>query len=372
MTPAPPLGALRAEHVGSLLRPPELLAARAAFAAGRLAEPELCAEEDRAVLDALALQRQAGFELVTDGEYRRYSWLTNLQGAVTGFVADHVSQEWQGSGSGEGPRGFSAQMVGARLQQTGRLCAHEAAFLETHAPGGFKITSPSPVMYMFVSYQPGLTDRFYPTRAALVADVEAILVGEIAALAASGVPYVQIDSPSYSFYLDEAARPRLGSLGLEPEAALELMLAADNACLRAARQHGATTALHVCRGNNRGRWLNQGGYDALAERLFNTLEADRFILEYDTERAGGFEPLRFLPAGKMAVLGLVSTKDARLETADELLRRIDAAAQHVPPEQLALSPQCGFATVSEGHPLSWDDQRRKLELVAEVARRAWG
>ena len=365
-----PLASLRAEHVGSLLRPAELLEARAAHAAGRLAAAELRAAEDRAILDALAWQRRAGFELLTDGEYRRYSWLTNLQAAVSGFVAEHVEQQWRGSG--EGPPQFSAQMIGGRLRQTGPVYQHEATFLQAHAPGQFKITSPSPVMYLFVSYQPGLTDQFYPTAAELVADVQAILVGEIAALAAAGVPYIQIDSPSYPFYIDPAGRARLAAYGLEPEAALELILAADSACLRAAKQHGAIAALHVCRGNNRGRWLFEGGYDAVAERLFNTLDADRFILEYDTERAGGFEPLRFLPAGKMAVLGLVSTKDPRLETADELLRRIEAAAQYVAPEQLALSPQCGFATVSEGHPLSLDDQQRKLELVADVARRAWG
>lgn len=370
MKPLTPLKSLRAEHVGSLLRPPELLQARAAFAAGTLPAAELRAQEDRAILDALALQRQAGFELLTDGEYRRHSWLTCLQNAVTGFVADHVVQQWRGRG--EGQLQFSAQMIGGKLQQTGRLHEHEASFLQTHAPGQFKITSPSPVMYMFVSYQPGLTDQVYPSRAELVADVQAIVVREIAALAAAGVPYIQIDSPSYGFYLDQAARPRLRELGFEPEAALELMVAADNACLRAARQHGATTALHICRGNNRGSWITEGGYDPAAERLFHALETDRFILEYDTERAGGFEPLRFLPPGKMAVLGLVSTKEGRLETADELLRRIDAAAQYVAPEQLALSPQCGFATVSEGHPLSWDEQRRKLELVTDVARRAWG
>jgi 5-methyltetrahydropteroyltriglutamate--homocysteine methyltransferase len=369
MKPLPPLESLRAEHVGSLLRPPELLQARAAFAAGSLSREELRAEEDRAILGALDLQRQAGLEVLTDGEYRRYSWLTNMQDAVAGFVPDHVEQQVRG---GDAPQPHSAQVVGGRLRQTAPLHLHEVRFLQTHAPGRFKITIPSPAMYMIVSYKPGLTDQFYPTREELVTDAQAIIVGEIAALAAAGVPYLQIDAPSYSFCLDEAARQRLATFGFDPAAALELMLAADNACLRAAKQHGVTTAVHVCRGNLRGRWLAQGGYDPVAEQVFNTLETDRFLLEYDTERAGDFGPLRFMPPGKMAVLGLVSTKERRLETPDELLRRIEAAARYVAPEQLALTTACGFATVSEGHPLSPEDQQRKLERVVDVARQAWG
>jgi 5-methyltetrahydropteroyltriglutamate--homocysteine methyltransferase len=363
------LESLRAEHVGSLLRPPGLLQARAAFAAGSLSREALRAEEDHAILGALESQRRAGLELLTDGEYHRYSWLTSMQDAVAGFVPDHVEQQGR---AGDAPQPHSAQVVGGRLRQTAPRHQHEASFLQAHAPGRFKITIPSPAMYMIVSYQPGLTDQFYPTREELVADAQAIVVGEIATLAAAGVPYIQIDAPSYSFGVDEAARQRLATYGLDPQAALELMLGTDNACLRAAKQYGATTAVHSCRGNLRGRWLAQGGYDPVAERVFNTLEADRFLLEYDTERAGGFEPLRFMPRGKMAVLGLVSTKERRLETPEELLRRIEAAAGYIAPDQLAVTTACGFATVSEGHPLSPGDQQRKLELVVDVARQAWG
>jgi len=200
--------------------------------------------------------------------------------------------------------------------------------------------------------------------------VQSIVVREIEALAADGVPYVQIDSPCYSSCAAETERK--STAGLDAAAALDLMLAADNACLRAARRHGATTSIHICRGNNRGRWQAEGSYEPFAERVFSALEVDRLLLEYDTERAGGLEPLRFVPKDKMVVLGLVSTKERRLETPDELLGRIEAAAKYVAPDQLALSPQCGFASISEGHPLSWADQQRKLELVVDVARRAWG
>jgi 5-methyltetrahydropteroyltriglutamate--homocysteine methyltransferase len=221
-------------------------------------------------------------------------------------------------------------------------------------------------------YKPGVTDKVYTSRGELMDDVVKVYVDEVRWLLDQGVPYIQIDAPSYGLFADDVARERLISWGFGAQEALDLMIAVDNACLRAARRHGATTAVHVCRGNNRGRWLAQGGYDLVAEQVFSTLEADRLLLEYDTERAGGFEPLRFVPRGKLAVLGLVSTKEARLESADELLQRIDRAAQYLPAEQLALTTACGFSTVSEGHPLSLDDQQRKLERIVEVARRAWG
>ncbi|HEY7063436.1 MAG TPA: cobalamin-independent methionine synthase II family protein [Chloroflexota bacterium] len=365
------LALARAEHVGSLLRPPALLAARAAYEAGQLSREQLTAAEDRAILRVLDQQRQAGLEILTDGEYRRFSWLTSIQEAVEGFASEHVQEQWSGRDAPTTQR-YSVRMVGGKLRQTAPLNLHEARFLEQHAPGQYKLCIPSPAMYMFVSYQPGLTDQYYPQRRDLVADVQAILVGEIDALAAAGVPYVQIDSPSYGLFVDDAARERLTSWGFTAQEALDMMIAADNACLRAARRHGATTAVHVCRGNNRGRWLAQGGYDAIAEQLFSALEADRFLLEYDTERAGTFAPLRFVPRGKLAVLGLVSTKEPRVESPDELLQSIDRAAEHLPADQLALTTACGFSTVSEGHPLSLDDQQRKLELLVAVARRAWG
>ena len=187
-----------------------------------------------------------------------------------------------------------------------------------------------------------------------------------------GVPYIQIDAPRYSYYVDPKWRSHLQGLGEDPDQAFEEAVVADNACLRDAERDGVTLAMHVCRGNNQSMWYAQGGYEPIAERLFGTLEVDRFLLEYDTERTGTFEPLRFMPNDKMVVLGLVSSKEPRLEDQDDLMRRIDEAARFVPLEQLALSPQCGFASMAAGTLVTEDEQWRKLELVVETARKVWG
>ena len=195
---------------------------------------------------------------------------------------------------------------------------------------------------------------------------------EIEALVAEGVPYIQIDAPRYTYFVDERWRQRFRDQGADPDAVFDEWIAADNASLAGIDPQGATIAMHLCRGNNRGGWFGEGGYDPIAEKLFHEIAVERFLLEFDTERSGGFEPLRFMPRGKHVVLGLITTKTGALEPAEEVRRRIDEAAQYVPMEHLALSPQCGFATFVAGNPLSWDEQRRKLELVVETARRVWG
>jgi 5-methyltetrahydropteroyltriglutamate--homocysteine methyltransferase len=194
---------------------------------------------------------------------------------------------------------------------------------------------------------------------------------EVAWLVSEGVGYMQFDAPYYSHYLDPRQRERMRAEGRDPDQELETGIAADNAAIAGVARDGITVALHVCRGNSRSRWYTEGGYDAIAEKLFQTMNVDRFLLEYDTERSGGFEALRLVPRGKMTVLGLITTKEARLESQDELQRRIDEASRYVPLENLALSPQCGFASVAAGNLLSIDDQWRKLELVVETARRVW-
>ena len=360
----------RADQVGSLLRPAALLEARAARASGRLAADALREVEDREILSALDLQREAGVDVLSDGEFRRESFIAGMAEAVEGFVADRVVFEWRGPGGGR--EEAKARVVGGKLRQTRRLTAREAGFLRGHAGGPYKITVPSPSGFVITSYKPGVTDRHYPTRADLLGDLVPIVRDEIAALAAEGVPYIQLDAPQYSFYLDARARERLGRAGLDPDQACAAAVAADTACLAGVTRDGVTLALHICRGNSQSRWYAEGGYEPIAERLFASLPADRFLLEYDSERAGDFAPLRFVPRGRTVVLGLVSTKEARLESPDELRRRIDEAARYVPLEQLALSPQCGFASVAAGNLLSADDQRRKLALVAETARKVWG
>lgn len=359
----------RADHVGSLLRSPELLQARTANAEGRLDADELRQVEDRAILEALELQRQVGLDVVTDGELRRGSWLTGMADAVDGFVADRIVIQWYGPGGGG--EASTARVAGARLQQKRRLTAAEVPFLRTHAHGAFKVTVPTPSSFLLVSYKPGLTDRWYATRADMVHELALIVRREIEALVNEHVPYIQLDAPYYTSYLDARVRERLRTNGVDPDQAFDESLAADTASVSGIRRDGVTLALHVCRGNSRSRWFTEGGYDPIAEKLLGTLPVDRFLLEYDTERSGGFEPLRFVPKGTTVVLGLVSTKEPRLESQDHLLRRIEAAAKYVPVDNLALSPQCGFASVAAGNLLTADDQRRKLALVVETARKVW-
>src|SRR5262249_41910171 len=269
--------------------------------------------------------------------------------------------------------GYAEQVVGAKLRQVRRLTGHESGFLQRHAPVPFKITIPGALSRALGWYKPGLTDKFYPTPADLVQDIVDILRREVQPLIDEGVPYIQLDSLRYVIQLaDPQIRQQMLQAGQDLDRALDETIAADNATLQDARGAGVTVGLHMCRGNNRSAWRTTGGYEVIAEKAFNLLEVDRFLLEYDTERAGGFEPLRFVPGDKIVVRGLISSKDPELESQDQLLRRIDEAARYVPIERLALSPQCGFASTAPGNLLTWDEQRRKLELVAETARKVWG
>ncbi|MBV8844187.1 MAG: hypothetical protein JO307_15370 [Bryobacterales bacterium] len=360
----------KAEQVGSLLRPPEVLEAHAGNSRGAISTEQLHSEEDRAISAALDRQRAIGIDILSDGEMRRGSWLTDMAEAVTGFVPQKVSIEWKGPGGGV--EGSTANAVGAKLKKTRKLAEYELPFLKKAAGGPFKITLPAPSNFLVPSYKPGLTDKVYPAHADLLPDLVEIVRDEIQWLVAEGVEYIQLDAPYYSFYLDPAQREKLRAAERDADREFEAGIAGDNAAIAGISRDRVTIAVHVCRGNSRSRWFTEGGYDAIAEKLFGTLAADRFLLEYDTERSGGFEPLRLVPRGKTVVLGLITTKEPKLESQDELRRRIDEAARYVPLENLALSPQCGFASVAAGNLLSIDDQWRKLELVVATARKVWG
>jgi 5-methyltetrahydropteroyltriglutamate--homocysteine methyltransferase len=365
----------RAEQVGSLLRPPELLAARSAHAAGKISLDELRRQEDQAILAALDKQRAIGVDVLSDGEMRRGSWLTDMADAVEGFVPEKVTLEWKGPGGGA--EGSTAQAAGAKLRKVRKLTGLELPLLKQWAPKqspaiAFKVTLPAPSNFVLASYKPGVTDAFYPTHADLLRDLVNIVRDEVRWLVSEGVRYIQFDAPYYSHYLDPHQRERLQASGFNPDQELERAIAGDKAALHEVPRGKVTVALHICRGNSRSRWYTEGGYDAIAEKVFGLLDVDTFLLEYDNERAGGFEPLRLVPRNKTVVLGLVTTKEAKLESGDELRRRIDEAARYIPLENLALSPQCGFASVAAGNLLSMDDQWRKLELVVETARKVWG
>jgi 5-methyltetrahydropteroyltriglutamate--homocysteine methyltransferase len=371
---------IRAEHVGSLLRPPELKEARAAYRDERLGLEQLREQEDAAVLAVLELQRQVGMEVFTDGEYRRASWLASIRESVGGLVEVDPSLprqlQWKrGSGEPAPPEDVAQPpiAVGERLSFREPLSSVEASFMAAHSPGRFKVTMASATLSTMV-WLPGVTDKVYATPAEMLRDFVDLEIREIQTLMDLGVGWIQLDSLTYATIIDPTLAQATLPAGFDPEAHLEMAVATDNTLIRAARakRPTVTVGLHFCRGNARSSWLATGGYEPVAERLFGEVEVERFLLEYDSERAGGFEPLRFVPPGKTVVLGLVSTKTPVLESRDELIRRIDQAARYVPLEQLAIGTQCGFASSVRGNLLTHDDQRRKLELVVDTAQKVWG
>jgi 5-methyltetrahydropteroyltriglutamate--homocysteine methyltransferase len=368
---------IRADHVGSLLRPAALLDKRSDFAAGRLEREELRAAEDQAILAVLEMQRRTGIDILSDGEFRRTSFLGGLLEGLNGLVkstepaSTAMKPVWHGPGEKVATEDSAVPAVRltGKLSVAARFTGLETQFLKQHAGRPFKVTLPSPHMLMHL-YQPGVTDSVYATREEMLHDLVGICQFEVDGLVRDEVPYIQLDSLRYTDLIDEQRRRKWQSLGFDR--ILGETIAADNAVLGRANRAGITRGVHMCRGNHRSAWAGTGGYDFVAERLFSELDTDRFLLEFDDERSGGFEPLRFVPKGKVVVLGLVTTKTAELESIELLRRRIDAAAKYVPLESLALSPQCGFASTHLGNLLSVDDQARKLELVAETARRVWG
>jgi 5-methyltetrahydropteroyltriglutamate--homocysteine methyltransferase len=267
----------------------------------------------------------------------------------------------------------AGMVVSGKIRQTRRLAGTEAAFLKANAAGSWKITMPGAMSGAGQLFKPGVTDQYYPTRRDLANDLAPMLQQEIAALQADGCAYIQLDSLHYvERVADKTIRARMIADGENPDQYLDDLIAIDNAALKDARRDGVTVGMHMCRGNNRSAWHAEGSYEPIAEKAFSQLKVDRFLLEYDTDRAGGFEPLRFMPSNKMVVLGLISSKEPALESQDVLRRRIDEASKYVPLENLAIAPQCGFASTMLGNLLTWDEQRRKLELVVDTARKVWG
>ena len=365
---------VRADHVGSLLRPRILLDARVAG----VDHAELTRIEDDAIRSVLERQKTAGLGIFTDGEFRRAGFMSDFYESVEGLDrGGEVQRTWTGARSTIG--GTSSVVAGgavgvaiAKIRQTKPLTSRELDFLLAHAPGAVKVTLPSANQFPAIAYKKGVSDAPYPTYSSFLWDIVPIIRNEVQRLAAAGVRYIQIDAPRYSYYIDPKWRRHIqDEMGLDPQAALDEAIRADNACLQDIDRTGLTLAIHLCRGNNRSQWYAEGGYDPIAEKLFNQLAVDQFLLEYESERAGTFEPLRFVPNDKRVVLGLVSSKLAALESQEQLLRRIDEAAAYVPIEQLALSPQCGFASAMEGNLLTEDDQWRKLELVVKTAQKVW-
>jgi 5-methyltetrahydropteroyltriglutamate--homocysteine methyltransferase len=367
----------RADHVGSLLRPRALLDARRDPAVGR---EQLARLEDRCILDVLNRQKEIGLKIFTDGELRRAGFMSDFYESVEGLdETGEITRAWKGaasaiggtSGRAAGRAGLAGLAV-ARIVQKKRLTDHEIDFLTKHAPGDIKMTLPTANQFPAICYKRGVSDQAYASHSEFLWDIVPIIKAEIHALVAQGVKYIQLDAPRYSYYIDPKWRQHIrDEMGQDPEQALDEAIRADNACLEGLEREGVTIAMHLCRGNNRSQWYASGGYDPIAEKLFNQLDVDLFLLEYESERAGTFEPLRFVPHGKSVVLGLVSTTIPALESQEQLVRRIDEASRHIPLDRLALSPQCGFASAMEGNLLTEDDQWRKLRLVVDTARHVW-
>ena len=334
---------------------------------------ELRKLEDQHILRVLEKQRELGFEVATDGEFRRRNFMSDFIDAVEGFdLADAVGRSWRSGQSASAVNISVTGIVTCKLRQVRPLTGHELPYLKAHSPLPIKMTLPSATQFPAISFKRGITERAYKDHSALLLDIVEIMKNDLKNLAADGVKYIQIDAPRYSYYMDPKWREWIKTeLRVDPDVALDEAIRADNACLQAARHDGVTLGIHLCRGNNRSHWYAEGGYDAIAEKLFSTLEVDRFLLEYDDERSGTFAPLRFVPKGKTVVLGLVSSKVSRMEDPKELMKRIDEASRYVPLENLALSPQCGFASTAEGNLLTEDQQWAKLKLVVDTARRVW-
>jgi 5-methyltetrahydropteroyltriglutamate--homocysteine methyltransferase len=353
----------RSDVVGSLLRPPELLAARE-----RGDPDELRAAENSAVDDALRRQAEAGMAVVTDGEMRRLSFQSQMVEAVDGFgdwdLDAFLWGSWKSDVVGDLELERPPLAVRAPLRRRRFLSLHELEYALPRTDRVLKVTLPSPGLFSQF-WDPAQSTSAYATLEEFLWAVAAILCEEVEELARHGATYLQLDAPHYPLLLDERWRAFY-----ERRGSVETWLELDNHVIDAAPP-GVTFGFHLCRGNQGSRWLVEGSYDALAERIFPRIRAQRLLLEYDDERSGSFEPLRLVPEDKIVVLGLVTTKTPRRETTDELARRIKEAARFVPLERLALSPQCGFGTSVVGNALSRDDQWAKLRTISETAALVW-
>jgi 5-methyltetrahydropteroyltriglutamate--homocysteine methyltransferase len=360
---------VRTEGVGSMLRPTELLAARSQHTSGALSTPAFKQVEDRAVDAAVALQEDVGVGVVTDGEFRRRGWMTHFFEAVAGPEAGGgPTMPWRDVDPDADEVELSRRpVVVDKLRWKRSACAEEWTYLRGRTTAPAKITMPSAEMAAAM-YSPQKSSGAYPTRERYFEDVVAILRREVEELVRLGCTYIQLDAPQYGALLDPATREVFRSQGSDPDEMIDAGIEMDNAII--AGFPGVTFGLHICRGNNQSKFYAEGDYSPVT-RLFERSDVDRFLLEYDDERSGGFEPLASVRDGAVVVLGLITTKSARMEAPEEVAERIHEAARYIPLDRLALSPQCGFASMMEGNAIDAQHQRAKMELVEQVARSVW-
>jgi 5-methyltetrahydropteroyltriglutamate--homocysteine methyltransferase len=364
----------RADHVGSLLRPPHLLDARSRFAKGELSADDLRGIEDDAIRDVVRMQHDVGLRSATDGEFRRTSWHMDFIYRLGGVSrTDEKIQVHFRNADGELDFESAALAIDGpvRLQET--VFGDDFAFLKSIVDPSVtaKLTIPSPSMVHYRGGRAAIDPAVYPDEEQFWADLSAAYAEQVRRVAGLGCRYLQLDDTSLAYLNDPQQRKLLTERGDDAEHQHLRYIRQINAAIQD-RPAGLAVTTHMCRGNFRSSWAAEGGYDFVAEALFSELAVDGFFLEYDDERSGGFAPLRFVPPGKMVVLGLVTTKRGRLESKDDLKRRIDEAAKYVPLEQLCLSPQCGFSSTVEGNVLTYDEEVAKLRLIAETAQEVWG
>jgi 5-methyltetrahydropteroyltriglutamate--homocysteine methyltransferase len=364
----------RADHVGSLLRPAKLLAARADHAAGRLSGEQLRAIEDEAIREVVAMQAEAGLRTATDGEFRRSSWHMDFIYRLGGIgKSDESIKVHFRNADGDLDFTTAALRVDGPVRLRETIFADDFTFLRSVAgdTATAKLTIPSPSMVHYRGGPAALDPAVYPDEELFWADLSEAYAQQVNAVAQLGCRYLQLDDTSLAYLNDPAQRAELAARGDDAEHQHLRYIKQINTAL-AGRPDGLRVTTHMCRGNFRSSWAAEGGYDFVAEALFSDLAVDGFFLEYDDERSGSFAPLRFVPPGKQVVLGLITTKRGALESKDDIKRRIDEAAKYVPLEQLCLSPQCGFSSTVDGNTLSYDEQVAKLALIVEIAAEVWG
>jgi 5-methyltetrahydropteroyltriglutamate--homocysteine methyltransferase len=364
----------RADHVGSLIRPNTLIEARAAAEKGEMAAAELARIQHAAVRDVVRLQQEVGLRVATDGEYNRFSWQRDFLLKIDNVkpMASKLTVRFH-SAAGTRDHAPPSLQVAGKLSRSQGIFVDDYKFLKSVTPAGVtaKITIPSPTIVHFRGGREAIDARAYPQMDAFYDDLAAVYRAEIADLAAAGCRYLQIDEVNLAYLCDPELRRQVSNIGEDPATLPKTYAKLLNAVI-ASKPADMTVCMHLCRGNFAGAWIAEGGYEPIADLLFNEIGVDGYFLEYDTERAGSFAPLRFLPKGKVAVLGLVTTKSPKMETKDALKRRIEEASRYAPIEQLALSPQCGFSSGIGGQAMTVDDEIRKLALVVETAREVWG
>jgi len=362
----------RADHVGSLIRPDALIEARAAAERGEVAPAELARIQHDAIRDVVRLQQDIGFRLATDGEYNRTFWQRDflLKFQNVKQVASKLTVRFH-SAAGARDHSPPTLKVTGKLARPHGIFVDDFRFLKSVARGTPKITIPSPTTMHFRGGRDAVDAKAYPDMDDFYADLARVYREEIHDLAQAGCRYLQIDEVNLAYLCDPELRAQVRNIGEEPETLPKTYARLLNDTI-AGRPAYMVVGMHLCRGNFAGAWVAEGGYDPIAELLFNDIAVDGYFLEYDTARAGSFAPLRYLPKGKIAVLGLVTTKGPKLETKDDLKRRIEEASRYAPIEQLALSPQCGFSSGIGGNAMTVDDEIAKLKLVVETAREVWG